>query len=488
MEISPTLDAVVRSKLGQFMTPASVARFMASLFGDLPEEIHLLDPGAGVGSLTAAFVQEACSRRSKPRSINVTAYELDPVLAAHLEATLGECALDCQRAGITFSARIARDNYIIQSAEPLLRAAERVEFNCAVMNPPYAKINLGSAERRALTSLGIETSNLYAAFVALAVQQLVAEGQLVAITPRSFCNGTYFEPFRRLILRSSALQRFHLYESRRHAFQDDDVLQENVVFKLTRGLAQPETVQISSSLGTDTDNVMSRSVPFEEVVHPQDRHAYIRLVTSDEDSNLAQRVQALPETLKTLGLKVSTGRVVDFRARAALRQDPEPGAVPLIYPAHFKDGFVVWPRLGGKKANALAHNEATADLTVPAGFYVLTKRFTSKEERRRIVAAIYDPGRFSAEQVGFENHLNYFHKDGAGLSRLVAKGLTLFLNSTAVDQYFRLFSGHTQVNATDLRNLHYPTLNQLEDLGLSLGEELPEQPRIDELVAPVLGG
>jgi adenine-specific DNA-methyltransferase len=47
---------------------------------------------------------------------------------------------------------------------------------------------------------------------------------------------------------------------------------------------------------------------------------------------------------------------------------------------------------------------------------------------------------------------------------MLAKGLCRFLNSEAVDTYFRTFSGHTQVNATDLRNLHYPTRKQLEAL------------------------
>ena len=46
-----------------------------------------------------------------------------------------------------------------------------------------------------------------------------------------------------------------------------------------------------------------------------------------------------------------------------------------------------------------------------------------------------------------------------------AYGLSVFLNSTAVDEYFRRFSGHTQVNATDLRLLRYPELDKLKQLG-----------------------
>ena len=59
------------------MTPPPTARLMASMFDDLSGDIHLLDAGAGVGSLTAAFVEEACQRQTKPDSITVNNYELE---------------------------------------------------------------------------------------------------------------------------------------------------------------------------------------------------------------------------------------------------------------------------------------------------------------------------------------------------------------------------------------------------------------------------
>ena len=43
-----------------------------------------------------------------------------------------------------------------------------------------------------------------------------------------------------------------------------------------------------------------------------------------------------------------------------------------------------------------------------------------------------------------------------------------WLNSTYIDEKFRLFSGHTQVNATDLRNIPYPNIKKLEELGKKL--------------------
>jgi adenine-specific DNA-methyltransferase len=171
--------------------------------------------------------------------------------------------------------------------------------------------------------------------------------------------------------------------------------------------------------------------------------------------------------------------VVDFRAKQQLRKNRGADTAPLIYPAHMKDGVVVWPIEGFRKHNAIAVDDYTRPQLVPAGRYVLTKRFSAKEERRRIVASVYE----APEPAGLENHLNYFHRGGAGLPAEIAVGLAAYLNSTAVDDYFRLFSGHTQVNATDLRNLHYPTRVQLEKLGRIA---TPDQDAIDIAIKELL--
>ncbi|MCG5244106.1 Eco57I restriction-modification methylase domain-containing protein [Azospirillum doebereinerae] len=480
IEVSSKLDPKERSKLGQFMTPVPVAGFIAEQFSQFPHQVRLLDAGAGVGALTAAFVHEACNRVVKPQSITVTAFEIDPVLLKHLKDTLNACTEECRTAGIDFTYQIISNDFILHAAKSLFSAIG--PYTHAILNPPYGKINSASKARKALRTLNIEAPNQYAGFVAVAVQQLVPGGELVAITPRSFCNGTYFKPFRDLLLGQSALHGIHVYEARNKAFADDEVLQENIIYKLVKGEPQPATVWLSSSRGPEDTNISGRDVPFREVVLPSDPHRYIRLTVSDADEDLAKRVRGLPCMLKDLGVTVSTGRVVDFRAKEHLRKNPEAEAVPLIYPCHFEQGLIAWPKLDSRKHNALAFNMQTLDLMVPCGTYVLTKRFTSKEEKRRLVAVIYDPERIEAKHVGFENHLNYFHQNGGGLRPALARGLALFLNSTAIDLYFRQFSGHTQVNATDLRNLHYPTAAQLEEAGRHFAGVLPPQAEIDRII------
>jgi adenine-specific DNA-methyltransferase len=67
----------------------------------------------------------------------------------------------------------------------------------------------------------------------------------------------------------------------------------------------------------------------------------------------------------------------------------------------------------------------------------------------------------------------------------LAHGLAVFLNSTAVDQDFRRFNGHTQVNATDLRRIKYPNHDALVSLGQwAMDQSLaPSQAMIDDQFA-----
>jgi adenine-specific DNA-methyltransferase len=311
---------------------------------------------------------------------------------------------------------------------------------------------------------------------------LEAGGQMVAITPRSFCNGPYFKKFRVAFLRTMSLKRIHIFESRKKAFSDDDVLQENIIYHAVQELQKPKSVTISASEGLEFEKARFMSVPYNRVVHPNDRDMFIHLDIDGTNNSPVERMRCFGSSLDRLGLSVSTGRVVDFRAREHLKQSPQQDTAPLIYPCHFSNGFIKWPVESGKKANAIASSAETSGLLVEAGFYVLTKRFSSKEQKRRVMAAIYDPARIDAPLVGFENHLNYFHKHGKGLPADLAKGLALYLNSTVADQYFRLFSGHTQVNATDLRKMPYPTHEQLLRLGAYVEEAMPNQETIDSVI------
>jgi adenine-specific DNA-methyltransferase len=266
------------------------------------------------------------------------------------------------------------------------------------------------------------------------------------------------------------------------AFKEDAVLQENIIVHAVKSRAKPQEVIVSSSSGEANGPVTERRVAYLDVVSPNDPDQFMHLVVDDRQARVRSAMSRLTTTLADLGLSVSTGRVVDFRARPFLRQQPGNDTVPLIYACHFNGGMVSWPKEKSRKPNAIVSDARTRELLVPAGIYVLVKRFSTKEERRRIVACVYDLDQIRAPLVGFENHLNYFHIRGQGLPMNLAKGLATFLNSTLVDVYFRQFNGHTQVNATDLRSLRFPTMEQLEQLGRMAGKSMNSQATLDQVV------
>lgn len=478
-----------RSSLGQFFTPLATAKLMAGMFRELPEEVRLLDPGAGVGSLTAAWVAAVCARKRRPRRIAITAFEIDPLLVPLLRQNLEACAAHCEAAGVECSFEVRQEDFLEAASvalAPDLFRQDRLRFEAAILNPPYKKFRSESHPRRLLRAAGVETSNLYSAFLALVLALLERGGQVVSITPRSFCNGPYFRPFRETLLRETNLLRVHVFGSRTHAFRDDDVLQENVILHAVRGEPQGATVTIAQSPTPEDSAPSLHELPFDRVVRPDDPQRFLHLVPDADGRELAESMGQLPCTLADLGLEASTGRVVDFRARALLCDAPGPGTVPLVYPLHFAEGRVRWPRLEARKPNAILAEAEQAGLLVPAGIYVLVRRFSSKEERRRVVAALFDPADVPCTRVGFENHLNYFHARGEPLDGDLARGLAAFLNSSRVDTLFRQFNGHTQVNATDLRALRYPRRTTLVALGRSVGPKRPEPAALDSLVDSAL--
>lgn len=483
-EATGQLDPSGRSSFGQFLTPLPTARLMASMIGPMGDSIRILDPGAGIGALFSSAVEELVGRTKPPKKIHVVAYEVDLELLSYLKRSVSLCETFCSSRGVQFTAEIRACDFIADTAdrlrEGLFDKPDEPEFDLVIQNPPYRKVGANSDVRHLTESFGPEVVNLYAAFLAASVRLLREGGELVAITPRSFCNGPYFKPFRHFLLDRMRIERFHLFASRNKAFKEDSVLQETVITHAVRTDSPKNyVVQIASSDCAEGD-VLRRFAPLNEVVRPSDHQAFFHLAADDLEARTASRAAALTCSLGELGISVSTGRVVDFRVKHHLRAEPDKGTVPLIYPANLKAGRVTWPK-AIRKPQAIVLSDDTRSQTLEKGHYVLVKRFSSKEEKRRVTAAIVCPESVDSERIAFENHLNFFHENGHGLDAAIAKGLALFLNSTQVDAHFRQFNGHTQVNATDLRSLRYPTREELSRLGKRVNGAWPDQTEIDRI-------
>ncbi len=460
--------------LGQYFTPMWVARLMAEMCETNGSSVRVLDAGAGAGTLFTALAARILARGDGRRSLAITAFELDPALRPFLERSARAVRRACEARRVRCDIELRQEDFVEWGTRAALGDlfSERRMFDAAILNPPYGKLGAGSDQRRRLDRLGIAAPNLYAAFLGLAVGAVRPGGIVVAIVPRSFCNGTYFKRFRRHLLDSARIERVHLFANRDRAFGQDSVLQENVVLALRKRPAKVSRVSLSFSAGSENDPLWSRRADPCEIVRPGDPDLFIHLPPDAWNTRLSQAMEGLPRSLDDLGLSVSTGPVVSFRLRKWFaRPDDAKPVVPFLHPINVRDLVVRWP-VAGRKPQALSAEDETESVLVPSGWYVVTRRFSSKEEKRRVVASVIDPSFAEADRYAIENHLNYFHRAGEPLDRDRALGLATYLNSLFVDGCFRQFSGHTQVNATDLRRLRYPTGASLSRLGSSIGAPL----------------
>ena len=234
------------------------------------ERLRVLD--AGAGALTAALVASICSLPVRPKELTLTAFEIDEIILPDLRNTLIACEQLCLGHGISCKWEVRSADFIefaVNSLDAGLFQTDQRKYDIAILNPPYKKFRSESRVRQLLRRLGIETSNLYAAFLGLAVLLLDKEGELIAITPRSFCNGPYFRPFRDHLFQNLNLTRLHVFESRGRVFGEDSVLQENLIFHAVKDVPQQTHVCISQSRSPEDPVEKLRSVAFDRVVRPQ---------------------------------------------------------------------------------------------------------------------------------------------------------------------------------------------------------------------------
>ena len=492
-----------RKKGGHYLTPIAIARFMAghSLYSE--PRMRVLDPGSGTGILSAAVCEEA-SRSGTVRALHIDAYETDVLLAvlSRLLLTFSRRWLAQRGMTLTFDVRHA-DFVLASKLAATLRANGRneslngtsPEYDLIVSNPPYFK--LGKYDPRAIASASVVYGqpNIYAVFMAVSAELLSEKGRLVYIVPRSFTSGPYFRRFREVFFRRVTPTAVHLFESRKDVFKNQTVLQENVVIAARRRMDGDDSDEgkVLVSFSKSTHDLAERQSLLVDVVSVLDsgsenRELSIPLCKADLDLVLAMR--RWPNTLGSLGLEISTGPVVPFRATRFLAQSSGGSStVPLLWMHHVRPMRTIWPSTTVEKPQWIELTSESVKLLVENATYVLIRRFSAKEEKRRLVAAPLIRGSLNRDVVGLENHLNYIRGVSRPLDGQLACGLSALLNSTFLDRYFRISNGNTQVSATELRAMPLPSERDIRSIGVEAqarfgsGDDLAS---LDALVAKVL--
>lgn len=463
--------------LGQFMTPINVARFMAQRC--LPAErlpiVRILDPAAGCGILAAAVVEALLAQANPPNQINVILYEVDARFISTLRGLSTHMRQLAQARGVILKVFIRQCDFLLS---PIARFRQPIA-DIIIANPPYFKIN--ATDKRALshTYAVYGQPNIYGLFMAVCASLLAPAGRWCFITPRSWTNGMYFAAVRRHLFCWLYIDAIHIFESRRDHFTDDDVLQEAMITWATTQAHPDSEVVVSSSMGSG-DLAQSRMVrvPLSQVIG-QDAEQMLALPT-----DTVSDFECWKATLSTYGLKVSTGPVVAFRASRYIGDVASINSVPLLWMQHINHMIIRWPI--NKKGEHICSIAETAWMLVPNTNLVVLRRFSPKEDDRRITAAPYLAGSIPGTVIGLENHTNYIYRPGGKLTNDEARGLAAFLNSRLVDRHLRNIAGNTQINATDLRKLPLPPLRMLVAIGRATppGVTLTA---IDSIVTSILG-
>lgn len=475
-----------RKALGQFFTPLAVARFMAGLAEYNKKSLRVLDAGAGTGILSCAIC-EAAVKNKTVKTLEIDAYEIDPLLADLARESLQIAKKWLAQQQVELSFRIIEEDFI-QSYRHDLWAKEIVPYDLTIGNPPYFKIGKNDPRAIAASRFVYGQPNIYALFMGVAAELLRDKGLMVMITPRSYASGPYFRLFRQRFFDMVSPERVHLFESRKDAFRKDEVLQENIILK-ARKAGKSAIINISVSKGIDDlSNPIDHSLSTSQVLYPAGKGRVLRLPVSDLDIEVIDMVEQWKGSLHKYGFEISTGPVVPFRAEdliSGARHGSE-GFVPLIWMQNVHPMRVEWPcfsmKNGREKPQFIKANKEALrrHLILEDQNFVLLRRFSAKEQQRRLTAAPLIKGTIGSDLIGLENHVNYIYKPKGELSKKLALGLSAFLNSSLLDRYFRISNGNTQVSATEIRAMPLPFLQVIEEVGDAI-KALPDIPTLAEI-------
>jgi len=477
-----SLDRDEQKSAGQFMTPPPIARFMAQrvVAEVLSDTLRVLEPSAGAGILAAAVVQELLLRGDRPSRIEVTLYEKDERLKPYLRRLADRMRRAAKSLNVDLSCSVVIGDFLLSK----LALSARPEFDICIANPPYFKLKKSDLRAKAHAYAVYGQPNIYGLFQAATAGLLRPTGRWCFITPRSWLDGSYFAAVRRHLFRYLHIDAMHLFESRHAHFYEDSILQEAVIAWATAQSVRSGDIAFSKSQGVlDLPQAELFAIPNTEVIGADNEMAIVIPIAAGANRG-NNDFEGWSDTLFSLGLKVSTGPVVPFRSKEYVLEASNKGSVPLLWMQHVKHAGISWP-INKKREHILA-TAASAWMLLKNANYVVMRRFSPKEDVRRVTAAPYIAGSLPGEFIGLENHLNYIHRPTGELSEAETLGLSAFLNSSIVDSYFRAVSGSTQVNATELRKLRFPPLHLL----VAIGNLLPRSHTLaqaDQAVAEVLG-
>ena len=477
-----TVPKTERKVIGQFFTPLSIAEYMGGLSFRCGEKISILDPGAGSGLLSAALIDRLVCVGVK--YIELDLYENNekilPLLNDHFVYIKDELA----KLGVALSFRIIGKNFIEENQFAWTGMLPGEKYDIVISNPPYKKIGKDALEARVMSDIVYGQPNLYFLFMAMGARLLRNGGEFIYIVPRSFSSGLYFTAFRKWFLSIMRITNLHLFTSREAVGgKHDSVLQETIILRAEKKKSIQQSIVLTESGDEICANTVNRySVDYNTCVDSGD-NAFLFFPICGADAHVLDFVNHWPATLPKLGYRLKTGIVVDFRETEWMCTEENEATIPLLWACNFDGSRIRFPASSTGKPQYLVDAPSTKRLQMNAGNYILLKRFTAKEERRRLQCALLFRDDFSGyNSISTENHLNFIVKMNGDMQKEEMYGLFAVLNSRYLERYFRILNGSTQVNANEINSIPFPSLSDL----LQIGKKAMLYPEPDEALCDAL--
>ena len=326
-------------RIGRFFTKKGSAALMSVMArGASKESVSILDPGAGTGILSAALLERLCLGGGL-KAVRLVCYENDAMMLPMLENNLTRLRRRAKHDhGVRLSFEIRRENFVLSAKE------EEERFDYVITNPPSALLPKDCAELEAVGELCAGATDIAFLFLALSMRLLSDGGELIALVPTAYASGVYLDRIRLSMEKEGYLQKMHLFAAKPKAGGRSTAGRGDMIVKYVKS-ARPEgaTVTVTSSLsdGDGGDITVLPPLPYERVVNSE-TGALLLLKSVDEAETLAM-VEAFPETMSSLGLRMRTGLTLESRYPDSLRDSATEGAIPLIHPKSIRDGIVHLP-------------------------------------------------------------------------------------------------------------------------------------------------
>lgn len=455
---------------GQFFTPTPIARLMASYCDLTKKAYRILDPGCGTAILSCALIEHLVESIENIEIIELIAYETDTDLISFSKKTLNYLKDWLLNRGIRFEFILHKVDFILDNSNALRDNFNGEQYDLIISNPPYFKLSKDDERTIAAKKLVSGQPNIYSIFMGIASKLLSENGELIFITPRSFASGNYFKAFRELFFNTVQIEKIHLFNSRKDTFTRDSVLQETVVIKAIRESISPnKNVLVSSSVGIK--DIFKPTIKFfssSELINLNSNEKILHLPTSDKEESILNLVSTWGNVLADFDIKISTGPVVSFRAWDFIQSNYENGTVflaPLFWLHNVNKMSLEWPKQFKGKGQFIRIEGDSKSLLIPNKNYILLRRFSTKDDKSRLIAAPYFCNYINSDFIGVENKVNYIYRKDGHLDRNEVVGLCALLNSELFDTYFQIFNGNVNVSATELREMRFPQLLEIKKIG-----------------------